>query len=308
MSGKVRAVMMALIAGSGLMLAGCAATTGKNVQGELLVAPAPNDYKLEITLAKLSEIIDSAKLTNEQRARFLYERGVIYDRLGLRLMARIQFHEALKIMPNLADAYNFMGIYLTQEGDYEAAFEAFDSVLELMPDYDYAYLNRGIAQYYAGINQLAVKDLESFYFADKQDGYRVLWLYIAQHQVNAEQAKAQLLLNRAQLSDDEWSTAIVDYVAGKYTDAELLALAKKELKHPREYLERLCEAYFYMAKVAEYQQLNDNAVQYLRLALATNIYDFVEYRYARVELARLVKPVSQGAAQGPEQEPEQEQE
>lgn len=290
MSGKVRAVMMALIAGSGLMLSGCATTTGQDVQGNLLVAPAPNDYKLEVTLAKLSEIIDSAKLTNEQRARFLYERGVIYDRLGLRLMARIQFHEALKIMPNLADAYNFMGIYLTQEGDYEAAFEAFDSVLELMPDYDYAYLNRGIAQYYAGLSQLAVKDLDTFFTADKLDGYRVLWLYLAQYQVNAEQAKAQLVLHRAQLSDDEWSTTIVDYVAGKYSDAELLELAKNGLKQPREYLERLCEAYFYMAKIAEHQQLNEKAVQYLRLALATNIYDFVEYRYARVEMARLIKP------------------
>ncbi|WP_417760283.1 lipoprotein NlpI [Shewanella sp.] len=297
MRGKVRAVTMALIAGSGLLLSGCAATTGQNTQGELLVAPAPNDYKLEVTLAKLSEIIDSAKLTSEQRARFLYERGVIYDRLGLRLMARIQFHEALKLMPNLADAYNFMGIYLTQEGDYEAAFEAFDSVLELMPDYDYAYLNRGIAQYYADLKTLAVKDLNTFFEADKQDGYRVLWLYLAQYEVNAEQAKAQLLLNRTLLSNDDWATTIVDYVAGKYSDAELLELAKKNLKHPRVYLERLCEAYFYMAKIAEHQQQPEKAIQYLRLALATNIYDFVEYRYSRVEMARLVQPEPQAAAQ-----------
>lgn len=289
MRGKVRAVMMALIAGSGLLLSGCANTPKDDVQAALLVAPAPNNYKLEVTLAKISEIINSAKLTNDQRARFLYERGVIYDRLGLRLLARIQFHEALKIMPNLADAYNFMGIYLTQEGDYEAAFEAFDSVLELMPDYDYAYLNRGIALYYAGNNSLAEDDLQTFYKDDPQDGYRVLWLYIAEQARNAEQAKAQMILARAQLSEQEWSTTLVDYILGKYSDAELLALAKQHLKHPREYIERLCEAYFYMAKVAEQQQKTDKAAQYLRLALATNIYDFVEYRYARVELGKLLK-------------------
>ncbi|KFZ36978.1 lipoprotein NlpI [Shewanella mangrovi] len=289
MSGKVRAVLMALIAGSGLLLTGCASKPDNDVQGQLLVAPVLNDYKLEMTLAKLSEILVSAKLTEEQRARFLYERGVIYDRLGLRLMARIQFHEALTIKPDLADAYNFMGIYFTQEGDYESAFESFDSVLELMPDYDYAYLNRGLALYYAGRPQLAVKDMKTFFASDQQDGYRALWLYLTEYDVNATQAMTQLQANRALLPADGWASDIVDYVLGKHNDAELLALAKKQLKQPREYVERLCEAYFYMAKVAEEQQKNHKAAQYLRLALATNIYDFVEYRYARVELANLLK-------------------
>ncbi|QSX34525.1 lipoprotein NlpI [Shewanella avicenniae] len=289
MSGKVRAVLMALIAGSGLLLGGCATTAKNEVQGQLLVAPVLNDYKLEMTLAKLNEILVSAKLTDEQRARFIYERGVIYDRLGLRLNARIQFHQALSIKPDLADAYNFMGIYLTQEGNYESAYEAFDSVLELIPDYDYAYLNRGIALYYAGMPELATRDMTTFYQQDPQDGYRVLWLYLAQTEVDAAKAKLALQKNRTGLAGDVWATVIVDYLLGRHSDAELLALAKQKLTQPREYIERLCEAYFYMAKAAIAQQKNDKAAQYLRLTLATNIFDFVEYRYARVELSRLLK-------------------
>ena len=50
----------------------------------------------------------------------------------------------------MPEVFNYLGIYLTQAGNFDAAYEAFDSVLELDPTYNYARLNRGIALYYGG--------------------------------------------------------------------------------------------------------------------------------------------------------------
>lgn len=291
MNLNLRTAVFCIVAVGGLLNGGCA-TTSTNAQGQLLVAPLLPDYKMEIALAKLNEIISNAKLTQEQLARFHYDRGVIYDRLGLRIMARIEFHEALKLQPDLADAYNFIGIYYTQEGEFDAAYEAFDSALELAPDYDYAYLNRGLALYYGDRPQLAIDDMQSFLNKDPADGYRVLWLYLAEYQLDPKQALLTMQQNRSKLSNDAWATVLVDYVLGKSSEAQVFALAKQGLKGPAEYAERLCEAYFYLAKIAEEQQQNDKAANYLRLALATNIYDFVEHRYARVELALLANAMA----------------
>ncbi|MFT5235751.1 MAG: lipoprotein NlpI [Shewanella sp.] len=285
---KVRTAAVVVLTGVSLFLTGCVSTQSEShEQGKVMVEPVMPDYKLEINLAKLNQILSSAELTDAQRARFHYDRGVIYDSVGLRILSRIDFHQALKIQPNIADAYNFIGIYYTQEGEFESAYEAFDAVLELSPDYDYAFLNRGIALYYGNRNELAVLDMESFYSSDPQDGYRALWLYIIESAVDVEQAKNNLANNRLSLADNVWSNVLVDYYLGNKSRDEVFAAAKVGLAHPNEYAERLCEAYFYIAKIAQQQGQSIDAANYFRLALATNIYDFVEHRYARVELAKI---------------------
>lgn len=288
MNQKMRTNVIVVMAGISMLLTGCVSTqSGSNPQASIKVAPVPPDYKLEINLAKLNQILSSMELTQEQRARFHYDRGVIYDRVGLRILSRIDFHQALKLQPNLADAYNFLGIYSTQENEFESAYEAFDAVLELAPEYDYAYLNRGISLYYGKRFELAVSDMNTFYNKAPSDGYRVLWLYLAEKEVDAKNAMAEMIVNRAKLAPNAWSTALVDYYLGTKDKEAVFALARKGLKQPNEYAQRLCEAYFYMAKIAQQRGDNAEAANYFRLALATNIYDFVEHRYARLELARV---------------------
>lgn len=287
MNQKVRVAAMAAITGVGMALSGCALSPLESQQLDAIkVAPVPASYKEEVTLAKLTDILSSMELTPEQRARFLYDRGVSYDRLGMRILSRIDFIQALKLQPNLADAYNFLGIYYTQENEYESAYEAFDAVLELSPDYDYAYLNRGISLYYGQRTELALLDMRTFYNLDKSDGYRVLWLYLVERENDEKAAIAKMADHRIKLNSDTWSSALVDYYLGLKSEAAVFALAKKGLKQPDEYAERLCEAYFYMAKRAQQLGNHTQAATYFKLALATNVYDFVEHRYARLELER----------------------
>ncbi|MBM7071666.1 lipoprotein NlpI [Shewanella sp. 202IG2-18] len=264
-------------------LTGCATT-----QKGLLFEPVLPNYQTELNIAKLNDILSTVKLTEQQRARFHYDRGVLYDKVGLRLLARYDFRQALKVNPRLADAYNFLGIYYTQEGDFDNAYEAFDSVLELAPNYDYAHLNLGIALYYGKRNKLASQNLEEFYKVDTHDGYRVLWLFIANRENDKKAALETLKTQREQLNPEAWSTVLVDYYLGKVSESALLKYAKENLNAEQpdvEYTERLCEAYFYMAKQARMKGNNKKAVEYLKLVLATNVHDFVEYRYAGIELS-----------------------
>ncbi|WP_394133259.1 lipoprotein NlpI [Shewanella maritima] len=299
MEFKLRTSVIAAMMASTMLLTGCAATQSGTpaAQGQIQIEPVMPDYQQEVTLAKLNEILATMELTDEQRARFHYDRGVIYDSVGLRLLGRIDFHNAIKLQPNLADAYNFIGIYYTQEGEFESAYESFDGVLELAPEYDYAYLNRGIALFYGERYELAKQDLQTFYDRQPSDGYRALWLYLISVGMEQEQATATLSENRKQLPPTSWSTVLVDFYLGNVTEEQLFEAAKFNLSSAKEYAERLCEAYFYIAKQADSQGDYQKAANLYRLVLATNIYDFVEHRYARIELARMKSLIGQ-AEQG----------
>jgi lipoprotein NlpI len=170
-----------------LMLAGCSNHDWR--KNEVLAIPLQPTLQQEVILARMEQILASRSLTDDERAQLLYERGVLYDSLGLRALARNDFSQALSIRPDMPEVFNYLGIYLTQAGNFDAAYEAFDSVLELDPTYNYARLNRGIALYYGGRFSLAQDDLQAFYRDDPNDPFRSLWLYLAEREINPKDAR-----------------------------------------------------------------------------------------------------------------------
>ena len=253
----------------------------------ILAVPLQVSYQNELALAKIGQLLSSSDLNPDQRAELYYERGVVFDRVGLRTMARIDFNRALRERPDFAEAYNFIGVYLTQQQDFDNAYDAFDSALELAPDYDYAFLNRGIALYYGQRPKLAVEDLSEFYRRRPEDPYRVLWLYMAEQQVDAQQADKALQRRYKQHAGDEWGWAIVSVFAGQQSEAEFMRQLSASAKNNRELAERLCEAYFYLGKWHLAQGKKALAESYFKLSMANNVYDFIEHRYAMLELTQL---------------------
>ena len=167
-----------------LTLAGCSNSAWR--KSEVLAVPLQPTLQQEVILARMEQILASRALTDDERAQLLYERGVLYDSLGLRALARNDFSQALAIRPDMPEVFNYLGIYLTQAGNFDAAYEAFDSVLELDPTYNYAHLNRGIALYYGGRDKLAQDDLLAFYQDDPNDPFRSLWLYLAEQKLGSD--------------------------------------------------------------------------------------------------------------------------
>jgi len=282
----VKFINLFLLISAFIFIQGCATThNAQSVINQLVIAePLAVNYKSEVALARLTEVIQRADITDEQRAQLFYDRGVIYDSVGLRSLARLDFNRALRLKPNLVDAYNFLGIHFTQLQEFDQAYEAFDSALELFPEHEYAYLNRGIALYYGERAHLAVDDLTMFYQHNKNDPYRLLWLYLIEHEVDTAKAINQLKQRSLSVDDNVWAKQIIRLYIGELTQSAFIQNITFGIKSNKEFSERLCEAYFYLGKLNLLSGDERAAANFYKLALSTNVYEFVEHRYAKLEL------------------------
>jgi len=275
-----------------LGLAGCKTinsnndvAVNSNPFGNLLISePLQVDFKKEVALARISDVLRSGKLSPEQQAQAFYDRGLLYDSFGLPTLARLDFNRALRSNPKMADAYNFVGVHYTLIGDFEKAYESFDATIELAPEHQYAYLNRGIALYYGGNDQLAVEDFKHFSQFDKSDPYRIIWRYLAEYKIDKVTANANLKVNRVNIGDTEWGRQIVDLYLMNISQSQFITGLTENVKSQTQLAERLCEAYFYLGIYARMHGQPELALNYFRLALSTNVFEFIEHRYARQEL------------------------
>ncbi|MDF2180221.1 lipoprotein NlpI [Aliiglaciecola sp. CAU 1673] len=272
-----------------LLASGCS-TLPDNQYGQaqmgnlILVEPLAANMRSQMALARYNQILGQVEMSDGQRAELLYQRGMLYDSVGLSGLAQFDFSTALKLKPNMAEAYNFIGIHHTQNMEFIQAYEAFDATLEIDPNHEFAFLNRGIALYYGGRPELAIDDLNRFYAKDETDPYRVLWTYIAEYEVSDAQAQSNLRQSRSKLSDRNWATLLVDFYLGDLSEQQLLASLLLDVRNQQELANRLCEAYFYLGKYYGERGNRGKASNYFKLALSTNVYEFVEHRYARLEL------------------------
>jgi len=273
-----------------LLLAGCQTTNNSRQDpqmdlGKLVIAePLAVSLQSEIRLARFSELLYHPELTPRQRAQTFFERGVLFDSFGLVNLARIDFNRALRINPKMPDVYNFLGIHLTMAGQFTKAYEAFDATLELAPKHQYVYLNRGIALYYGGLTKLAIDDLVTFHQLDVSDPYRVIWRYIAEQRLDKTTALKNLKRHQKEIDNESWAKQIGELFLMNLSQAQFVAGLTKNIKTPKQLAERLCEAYFYLGVYASIYQQPERAINYFKLSLATNVFEFVEHRYARREL------------------------
>ncbi|WJV54520.1 lipoprotein NlpI [Pectobacteriaceae bacterium CE90] len=268
-----------------IMLAGCSNTDWR--KDVVLAVPLQPTLQQEVILARMEQILASRALTPDERAQLLYERGVLYDSLGLRALARNDFSQALSIRPDMPEVFNYLGIYLTQAGNFDAAYEAFDSVLELDPTYNYARLNRGIALYYGGRYLLAQDDLLAFYRDDPNDPFRSLWLYLVEREINPEKAMQALKARYEEAKKGVWGWDIVEFYLGNISEKTLMQRVQEEATDNTSLAEHLSETDFYLGK--HYLSLGDKntALALFKLTVANNVHNFVEHRYALLELAQL---------------------
>lgn len=283
---------------SGLLFAqGCVTTAQQqSAIGELIIAePIAINIKDEIALERITQVLQRAKINDEQRAELFYQRGIKYDKFGLRALAHNDFNQAINLKPDMVDAYNFLGIHFTQLQEFNQSYDAFDSVIELDPDYEFAYFNRGIALYYGGRPSLAADDFTTFRQQQPNDPYRVLWQYLADLELDPQQAK-QDLMSYAQLIDESvWAKNVIKLYLGEINQAIFIGRLTDNIHSNQALTERLCEAYFYLGKYSQMQGDVNAAINFFKLALSTNVYEFVEHRYAKLELDLMRQAMQQSS-------------
>ena len=283
------------------LLLGCANNSG-SMQGNrqmgnlLLAEPAPMNPRSQLAIARYSHILVNTELEDEQRAQLLHQRGTLYDSVGLSGLAQYDFNQAIRLKPDLAEAYNSMGVHYTQQMDFIQAYEAFDATLDINPDMEFAFLNRGIALYYGGRPDLAVLDFGTFYNKNAADPYRALWNYLASSKIDKPKAMLELTQQRKNLDENNWATQLVDLYLEKTTESELLNSLIRGVTSQQQLTDRLCEAYFYLGKYHSARGNTGVASNYFKLALSTNVFEYVEHRYARLELNLLRDKANKSAA------------
>ncbi len=246
------------------------------------------NYQDEVKLLRINQLIAEQKdLGFQQRARLFYDRGIIYDRMGLSAHSRYDFTQAINIDPSFAAAYNSLGLYLLLGQSYDDAFEAFDSALELSENMQYSYLHRAIGLYQIQRYALASNDIEQFYELDINDPYRILWRYIINSKIDPENTLARLQAEDQLNNDNRYAWALIDVVAGRTTEKEFFETVTYGVYTNKELAQRLCEAYFYLAHWHKLAGNLNKAIYYFKLSTATNIHDFIEYKYSLIELASI---------------------
>ncbi|MGY3568819.1 lipoprotein NlpI [Vibrio paucivorans] len=293
-----------------LVTAGCASTSSSDQSEQWvyppMAVPLQASVQQEVQIARLTQLLQRTDLNDEVRAKMYYERGNYYDSVGLRDLARLDFNQSLSLNPAQPDIFNLLGVYFTQVGEFDAAYEAFDSTLELDPENSYAERNRAIALYYGDRNELAFEDMTKHFEEDPSDPFRALWLYIIQSELDPVQAKADLL-SRYEERNEEWGWVLVALTLDQIAEEQAFKAILTGTRDNTLLAQRLTEVYFYLGK--RYQSEGDfaSAVSLYKLALASNVFEYVEHRYSFLELSRIYNEVKAEQVAKAKQQAEQEQ-
>ncbi|MDA9556797.1 lipoprotein NlpI [Vibrio sp.] len=289
---------------SGLYLAlaalvGCT-SVGSNTSSEWayppMAIPLKPTVEQQVQLARLTQLVKRADINDEVRAKVLYERGNYLDSVGLADLARLDFNQSLTLNPAQPYIFNLLGVHFTQISEFDAAYEAFDSALELDPDNAYVLRNRAIALYYGDRLPLAIADIDSNLKQTPTDTFSLLWQYFIVMESDPELAHSQLQSAYANRNKD-WSWDIVGMVLGEISEEKALSHIVESTTNNEELAQRLTEAYFYLAKSYHHQKDYSTAIALYKRSLALNVYDYIEHRFSFTELGRIYQAVQENKSQ-----------
>ncbi|MEI3649617.1 MAG: tetratricopeptide repeat-containing serine protease family protein [Dolichospermum lemmermannii FEM_B0920] len=122
------------------------AATDKAIQ---LQPNNPNLYNQKsVVLIDLKRYREAAAAINKAielspRAAFYVNRGIVRNELGDKPGAIDDYNQAIKINPNLAQAYNNRGIVRNELGDKPGAIDDYNQAIKINPNLAQAYNNRG---------------------------------------------------------------------------------------------------------------------------------------------------------------------
>lgn len=265
-------------------ISGCS----NNNNTPVLAVPEQVPYESEIALAQISQQLYSKKISEKAKINLFFQRGLLYDSLGLYAFAQSDFTQVLSLNDTIPDIYNYLGIYSMREEDYNSAFMAFNTALELNPDYQFAYMNRAIALYRSERYESALGDALKFYNFQPDDPLRVIWVYLVEEKLDASNAKLNLAKRYEALADKTvWGSDIVAFYAGKISEKQLMINLQQGVSANSDLAQRLCETYFYLGKYYLSKGDDKRAEVLFKYALANNVYNYLEHQQALFEIKQL---------------------
>jgi tetratricopeptide (TPR) repeat protein len=179
-----------------------------------------------------------------------------------------------------ADAYE-------QLGHYDLAAADYDDWIRRNPKGPFGYWARGRLRLVQGKNDLAAADLARAVALKPSDSYNVLWLHLARLRAGTDD-KAELLANTARLDRAIWPAAVVGYVTGKTTAAQVLAEAAKGEGAAK--ATQTCEALIFLSQDDLAKGRKEDGVTRLQTAQRDCAADSQEAHLVKADLQRSGAP------------------
>lgn len=248
-----------------------------------------------------------------------YNRGSAFQNQGDLDRALADFNQAISLDPKFAAPYLNRGAAKLSKDEPVDAIADFSRVLELAPQFAAkAYVNRGKAYRAVGNPTEAMADFNRAIVADPSAGegygqranlnvqlgkfddaiadfskglkldpkvkyprfFHALTLLRLQRDVRAAGLAAVVPKWK-----QEWAKEVGRYLLGELAEADFMALARQgDEKSVREHS---CEAFYYIGMMHLIANETEVARGHFEKCLSTNVKNFVEYSFARAELARL---------------------
>ena len=114
----------------------------------------------EVAIPYCTSLVESAALSQKNHALALILRGTAYRNMG-NLDAAIQdFSAAIRVEPDIANAFNNRGITYDYKHEFARAIRDYDEAIRLRPDYPDAFNNRGLVFREEGEYKRALQDFD----------------------------------------------------------------------------------------------------------------------------------------------------
>ena len=111
------------------------------------------------SIASCNTALSTARLTRREKASILVNRGILYNHAGEYAAAIRDFENALRLVPNFAEAYINRGNALFYQGKVDAAIEDYSKAIQYESGKLHtAYFNRGLVNEKRKQHQLAYAD------------------------------------------------------------------------------------------------------------------------------------------------------
>lgn len=254
----------------------------------LVAIPLQVSFEDEAKIAKLSQKLYFKNLDEDTRIQQLYQRATLYDAIGMTRFAVSDFSQIMQIDSTIPLVYNYLGMFAADNDDYDSAFLAFNSAIELDPDYHFSFINRAVVLYRYQRYEPALDDILVFYHQDTADPIRLLWVYLIAEKLDHKKANSLLIDGFNQLPDKTvWGSDIVAFYLGKISENQLMINLQQGVESNRELAQRLCETYFYLGKYYQSKGNNNRAEVLFKYALANNVYNYLEHKQALFEIKQL---------------------
>lgn len=240
--------------------------------------------KLKDFIGALADYDRAISIKPDEAGVYFAKGNTLYS-LARKEEALANYDTAIKISPKYANAYNNRGNTLYDLGRKEDALASYDKAIEIDPKHAGAHFNRGTVNAYLNNLSNAQRDLLSVTKLNPTLSYPALYAHLLGKRLGqTDDAALRAAMNN--WTNTDWPKRLAAYSLGEIDENELFD-AVANTGHVENLAGRLCEAHFFVG----YQALitGDAAKarnQFLQV-IATGKTSFIEYDWAKAELARL---------------------